>query len=65
VRYSYVPIVTDFRLSWWFIVVVDAAVESLHCVDMNRDADVLEVYAVSIFSVEVSRVIKREFIYRY
>jgi hypothetical protein len=38
VRYSYIPVVTDFRLSWWFIVDVDAAVGSLHHVDMDRDA---------------------------
>lgn len=63
--YSYIPIVTDFRLSWWFIVDVDAARGSYHRVDMDRDADVLEVYAVSIFNVEVSRMIQREFIYRY
>lgn len=42
---------------------VDAAVGSLHHVDMDRDADVLEVYASFIFSVEVSRVIECEFIY--
>jgi hypothetical protein len=49
---------TYFRLPWWFIVDVDNNVEPLHNVDMTRVSNISDIYAASIYRIEVNRVDK-------
>jgi hypothetical protein len=46
-------VITDFWLSRWLTVDVKSAVGCLHCVNIGRVADILEIGDVSIFRVKV------------
>jgi hypothetical protein len=48
---------TDFRISWWSILDADSLLGLLHLVDMGDVAGALEVYAASIFMVEMYRMV--------
>jgi hypothetical protein len=48
---------TDFSLSQWSIIDVDSVHWLLYCVDVGNVADIFEVYAVSMLSVYMHRLV--------